>query len=66
MLRFLKPQDTEKVLRDFHDGLEAGNYVGDKTAHKVMRASYYWPTLFKDTHAYARKFPSCQRCVDRD
>ena len=25
------------------------------TAHKVLRITYYWPTLFKDAHVYARK-----------
>ena len=25
------------------------------TAHKVLRVGYYWPKLFKDAHAYARK-----------
>lgn len=25
------------------------------TAQKVLRVGYYWPTLFKDAHAYVRK-----------
>jgi hypothetical protein len=29
-------------------------------AHKILRAGYYWPTLFRDAHAYARKCESCQ------
>lgn len=36
LLTCLEPQDTEKVLRDFHDGP-----VGDTTAHKFMRVGYY-------------------------
>eukprot|EP00253_Pinus_taeda_P004335 PITA_04335 len=28
-----------------------------------MQAGYYWPTLFKDAHAYARKCLVCQRCA---
>lgn len=31
-----------------------------------MRAGYYWSTLFKDSHAYVHKCPTCQRCASRD
>ena len=33
--------------------------------HKILRAIYYWPTLFKDAHAHVRKCDACQRCVGR-
>jgi hypothetical protein len=26
-----------------------------------MRASYYWPTLFRDTHSFVRACEACQR-----
>lgn len=66
MLRCLEPQDTERVLRGFHDGPTSGHYAGDTTTHKLMRVGYYWPTLSKESYAYARKCPACQICVDRD
>ena len=37
----------------------------DTTAHKILRARYYWPTLFRDAHAHVRKCDTCQRCVVR-
>ena len=66
LLRCLERLDLERVLRDLHDRLVGGNFAGDTTTHKVMRVSYYWPTLFKDAHTYARKCPVCQRCVGHD
>lgn len=30
-----------------------------------MREVFYWPTLFKYAHAYARKFPIFQNYVGR-
>ena len=42
-----------------------GNYSGDTTAHKILRAGYYWPTLFKDAHAHVRRCDICQRCGGR-
>ena len=32
-------------------------------AHKIIRAGYYQPTLFRDAHAYVRKCEPFQRCA---
>ena len=40
--------------------------MGDSTMHKVMRTSFYCPTLFEDAHAYARKCPGCQKCANQE
>ena len=55
----------KKVLQELHDGPTSGHYVGDTTAHKILRASYYWPTLFEDSHNYVRKCQVCQTAVGR-
>ena len=48
-----------------HDGPAGGNFFGDTPTNKILRAGYYWPTLFKDAHAHVRKCDACQRCVGR-
>jgi len=50
LLRCLEKTEVEKVLQELHDGPTGGHFGGDTTAHKIIRAVYYWPTLFKDTH----------------
>jgi len=35
-------------------------------SHKILTTSYYWLTLFKYSHAYARKFPECQKLDGRE
>jgi hypothetical protein len=52
LLRCLEKQEADKVLFDLHDGPAGGHFGGDTTAHKILRAGYYWPTLFKYSHAY--------------
>ena len=32
---------------ELHDGPAGGHFSGDTTSHKILRAGYYWPTLFK-------------------
>ena len=65
LLRCLEKEDAKKVMTDLHDGPAGGHFSGDTTAHKILRAGYYWPTLFKDTHAHVKKCDICQRCSGR-
>jgi hypothetical protein len=40
------------VLAETHEGIAGGNYVGNPTTHKVLRAGLWWPTIHKDTKEY--------------
>ena len=64
-LRCLECEDATKVVIELHDGPAGGNFSGDTTAHKILKAGYYWPTLFKDAHAHVRKCDTCQRSDGR-
>ena len=55
LLRCLEKPDAEKVMQELHDGPAGGHFGGNTTSHKILYAGYYWPTLFKDAHEYARK-----------
>jgi hypothetical protein len=52
-------------LLELHVGEDGGHFGGDTTAHKVIRAGYYWPTLFRDAHALCRKCIICQKASGR-
>jgi hypothetical protein len=60
-MRFLERDEVDKVLSELHAGEASGHFSGDTTAHKVLRAGYYWPTLFKYSHALCRKCIICQK-----
>lgn len=59
-LRCLEKDDANHVAREMHDDPASGHYGKETTAHKILRDEYYWPTVFKDSHAYACKFKACQ------
>jgi ribonuclease HI len=61
LLRCLDPQEAQKVMFDFHSGLCGGHHFWKTTAHKVLRAGYYWPTLFSDVCREIRACIKCQR-----
>ena len=59
-LRCLEKDDANHVLKEMHDGPASVHYGGETTAHKILRVGYYWPIVFRDWHAYARKCKVCQ------
>jgi hypothetical protein len=56
-MRCLERDEAEKVIYELHAGEAGGNFGGDTTAHKVLRARYYFPMLFKYAHAL------CHKCI---
>ena len=53
------------ILKELHFGLAGGHFGGETTVHKILRAGYYWPTLFRDSYAFVRKCQECQLVVGR-
>ena len=51
----LGKDDVDHVLIELHDVPTCINFDEEMTKHKLLREGYYWPTLFKDAHAYAQK-----------
>lgn len=46
LLNYLLKDESDKVLQGFHAG-DCGGHLYKKTiADKILRASFYWPTLF--------------------
>ena len=62
----MEKDDAERILIELHDGPVGGHFSGETTTHKVLREGYYWPTLFKDAHAHARKYEICQVNAGRE
>eukprot|EP00253_Pinus_taeda_P027377 PITA_27377 len=65
LLRCLEKPEAQKVLQELHDGPARGHFGADTTAHKIIHAGYYWPTLFRDAHEYVRKCQNCQTSSGR-
>jgi hypothetical protein len=59
LLRCLSQQESQKVIFEFHNGLCGGHYFWKTTTHKILRARYYWPTLFTDV---CREIKACIKC----
>ena len=63
--RYLTHEEAELVLNGSHSRACGGHLFGLATAQKILRAGYFWPTIFKDCveamkrchpcHLYTRK-----------
>ena len=58
--RFLTHEEAERVLNDCHSGECGGHMFGYATAQKVLRAGYFWLSMFKDCIIAVRKCHNCQ------
>ena len=60
-LRCLTPDKSNYVMRDVYEGAD-GNHLGARSlVHKIVRASYYWPSMQADAKSYFKACDKCQR-----
>ena len=59
--RCLPEGEIQGVISHCHDSPCGGHASTSKTAAKVLQAGFFWPSLFKDVHAYVRACDRCQR-----
>ena len=57
--RCLTHDEAEVVLNDCHGGACGGHLSGLSTAQKILRAGYFWPSIFKDCVNVVKKSHPC-------
>ncbi|XP_070049687.1 uncharacterized protein [Nicotiana tomentosiformis] len=59
--RYIPEKDQPSVLQACHASPYGGHFGGIQIAAKVLESRLYWPTLFKDAHAWVKSCDECQR-----
>ncbi|XP_070043251.1 uncharacterized protein [Nicotiana tomentosiformis] len=59
--RCVPKEEMNAILHDCHASPYGGHHGGDRTAQKVLQSGFYWLKLFKDAHAFVKKYDVCQR-----
>jgi hypothetical protein len=57
----MDPQEADRIMFEFHNGLCGGHHFWKTTAHEILRAGYYWPIVFTDVCRRVRACLKCQR-----
>ena len=60
-LRCIKMDQIRKLFKEFHDGPTGGHISVRVIVIKIMRSSYYLPTLFNDFQKHVRKY--IEQCI---
>jgi hypothetical protein len=58
--RCLIHEEAKNILNDCHLGACGGHLSGMATTQKILCASYFWPSIFKDCIEVVKKCPPCQ------
>ena len=48
-----------EVIKEYHECLCGGHYSWRVSSHKILKSSFYWPSLFANVYRVVR---SCQKC----
>ena len=61
LLRCLRPDEANYVMREIHEGI-CGNHSGARSlVRKAIRQGYFWPQMGQDAAKYTRECDKCQR-----
>ncbi|XP_016169202.1 uncharacterized protein LOC107611823 [Arachis ipaensis] len=61
LLKCLRPDQTDYVLSEVHEGCCDHHIGGRSLARKIIRAGYYWPTMMSDAQEFIKKCKKCQQ-----
>ena len=65
LLRCLDKPEIEEVISESHEGACGGHKYWKATTYKILRAGYYWPSLFSDVYQLVRACIPCQKFVGK-
>ena len=54
IFKFVDKIESKRIVRYMYEGVCGGHYMAKTTAHKVIRADFWWPTLFRDAHKFVK------------
>ena len=57
--RYVLEHERRRSLEEENSRIAGGHYAGKATAHKVLIAGLWWPTIHKDAKEFCR---SCDVC----
>ena len=59
LLNYLLKDEVDKIMQEFHAGDCGGHLYWKTTANKILRAGFYWPTLFVDVKKHVTSYHKC-------
>ncbi|KAL2340346.1 hypothetical protein Fmac_008286 [Flemingia macrophylla] len=64
LLRCVDQGEVQPLMKEIHEGVFGVHVPGHVMKKKIRRAGYFWSTMEKDCHQYAKKCHKCQAYAD--
>jgi hypothetical protein len=61
LLKCVDEEESQRIMIEMHAGACGGHLYWKSTTNKILKAGYYWPTLFSDVCSKVRACISCQK-----
>jgi hypothetical protein len=59
--RCIPDNEVSSVIKFCHSEACGGHFLSKKTTAKILQYGFYWPTMFKDTHAFCTTCENYQK-----
>jgi hypothetical protein len=59
LLSCLLEDEAKRAIQEFHKGDRGEHHYLKTIAHKILRAIYYWPTIFADVYKEVSSYHEC-------
>jgi len=59
--RCILDNEVSSVMKFCHSEACEGHFSLRKTIEKILQSGFYWPTMFKDSHAFCKTCENCQK-----
>ena len=60
LLNCVVEDEAKKLMADFHTGSCGGHHYWKATVNKILRAGFYWPSMFSDVQKEVVAYHQCQ------
>ncbi|MCO5609153.1 hypothetical protein L7F22_063375 [Adiantum nelumboides] len=61
--RYICKEEIPHILKACHDSACGGHFAGRLTALEILRAGYWWLSVFKDSFEWCKRCDLCQRAT---
>jgi hypothetical protein len=59
--RCIPDNEVSSVIKFYHSKACGDHFSSKKMTAKILQSGFYWPTMFKDSHAFCKTYENCQK-----
>ena len=60
MLNSLLENEAQQTMKEFYQGVCGGHHSWKVTINNILRAGFYWPSIFSDVYKEVASYHECQ------